>query len=427
MPCPPPPPDCATAYLALAQDSCLAELGLLDPAPLGFAEGERDAFGTENAAASEHLILRWDGPLDPAATEVMLASGEESWSILVEELGMAEPYGSDSFKLNIYLGDSGANAPRALGEAYATRDGDGYPMVVLSPEAVADWERGQVVLAHELFHTLQDGSAAHFHYVQDSAGAWLFEATAVWAEAQVYPDEPSTAMWTYAWSFRPERAVDGFVYPSSGSLEELRQYGAFLWIQHLTLAHGPELVPWLWTQQEPDPRLALEARVDVDQAWHDFALAAATWDFPEGARYAAVHDEAAERWPDWDMRSSALEMAAWQEIQAPESLGVRYLELDDQAQRIRVRAPQQGRLRVQLASEAGHTDLGWAPVDHPLEAGQGRTLVLSSGVVDPALGRLELRSDSGGCGGCKSTGAGGVLGALLAAGALARRRRTWCC
>lgn len=428
MPCLPPPPDCASAYVALAELDCLQELGLLQSAPKSFVEGERDSFGTENSAESEHLILRWDGPLEPSAAEVMLASGEESWQSLVVELGMPAPYGSEAFKLNIYLGDSGSNAPRALGEAYATVDGEGYPMVVLSPEAVADWERGQVVLAHEFFHTLQDNSAAPFEYSESSPGAWLFEATAVWSEAQVYPENPDTARWLYGWSLRPGDAVDAFAFPSSGSLEEYRQYGAFVWVRYLSNQEGEALIPALWGQDSEQPRVALDARLDLEAAWHAFALAGASWDFAEGARYAQVHEEAAERWPDWDERVTELGGGAWQELEGPESMGVRYLSLESETLRLRVREPEGGQLRVQLSSPDGEQDLGWAPVDQSFDAAlhPETLLVLSSGWQEPAEGLVSVRSESrGGCGGCKTGAPGGVLGALMMAGLLARRERVW--
>ena len=426
MPCLPPPPDCASAYVAAAEVDCLEELGLLQGAPRALVGEERDSFGTENSAQSEHLVLRWDGPLDPDAAKVMLASGEESWQSLVAELGMPTPYGSDAFKLNIYLGDSGSNAPRALGEAYATVDGEGYPMVVLSPEAVLDWERGQVVLAHELFHTLQDNAQAPFEYSQDSPGAWLFEATAVWAEAQVYPENPETARWIYGWSLAPQDAVDAFVFPSSGSLEEYRQYGAFVWIQYLSDQEGEALIPALWDQALEDPRQALDARLELESAWHDFALRGASWDFPEGPRYAAVHQSAAERWPDWDQRVLALEPGDWRQVPAPSSLGVQYLSLDGDTLRVRVREPEAGQLRVQLSSPEGDQDLGWAPIDQSFEGLDPQAvLVLSSGWQQPAQGLVQVRSDpQSGCGGCKTGAPGGVLGALVMMGLLARRERS---
>ncbi len=400
------------------------ELGLFAHAAKSFVEGERDSFGTENSAESEHLILRWDGSLDPGLSQVILASGEAGWQSLVTDLGMPEPYGSASYKLNIYLGDSGANAPRALGEAYATVDGDGYPMVVLSPEAVADWERGQVVLAHELFHTLQDNSAAPFEYSESSPGAWLFEATAVWAEAQVYPANADTARWVYGWSLRPQDSVDRFVFPNSSSLDEYRQYGAFVWVRFLSNQEGEGLIPALWDQESDDPRKALDDALDLEWAWHDFALRGASWDFPEGARYEAVHEMAAEQWTDWDERLSALEAGSWQNLPVPDSLGVRYLSLDAQTQRLRVRSPEGGELRVQLSLSGGDQDLGWAPVDHRLEGplADPAILVLSSGWEQPAQGMVRVRSDGpGGCGGCRTGGSGGVLGALLAMGLVFRR------
>lgn len=450
MPCALPPPPCATAALHAATPECLEAWGLpeLDtseaPArthpPLPELT-ERDSYGTLYSASSEHLVLRWDSGVDAEQAQSVLADGEIALEVLVEQLGMVGPKGADTHKLNLYLGDSGANAPPAYGEAYAWTDAEGYPMVVLSPEVLADWALGRVVLAHELFHVLQDNSPHPYAYEPGAPGAWLYEASAVWSEAQVWPDEPLTARWIFGWSLQPQHPLDAFAYPSSGDIAEYRQYGAFAFLRYLSGEHGDALVVDLWTQaSDPDPRVALSDWLDLDAELADFAAAAVTWDLEQGADLEAAHLAAAERWPQWDERIAAQHRGhseGWQSLSVDE-LGVLYVRMypssDEEDVRVEV-SDFNGEVRVVIPGSGAHRLAPGADQTFEGSASADEVWLVLTGSHDGGVQAVEyrLRSVSAGpiqervqegCG-CSGEGSAALIWLPLLTLGLLRRRREW--
>ena len=86
-------------------------------------------------------------------------------------LGFPDPVGSEQYKLNVYVGDSGG--PPSYGAlGYFNLDDEGRPMLVFHPFILDDPEPAAAVTAHELLHVLQ-------YSANPELEDWFWEATAV--------------------------------------------------------------------------------------------------------------------------------------------------------------------------------------------------------------------------------------------------------
>jgi hypothetical protein len=271
------------------------------------ALGERDAFGvTAHARRSAHFIARWgpDAPIDAAEVDVALTALERAWTVEVTEMGHAAPDGTEAVLFNVYIGDTGGNAPSASGAAgYYTRDGDGYPYIVLARDVLGDaaWLRGTT--SHEFYHALQDEVRP---YAYEGAGAWYWEATAEWAAGEVHPGDLGYAQFLFGYAYLPELSVEFFDYPDAGTLQEYHQYGAFIFPRYLSeLAADPALVVATWTHPLgatplESIRAELSARgLDLATAFGDFAATNATWAYRDGASYRAQLTGLREAYGGW--------------------------------------------------------------------------------------------------------------------------------
>ncbi|MEN9787797.1 MAG: hypothetical protein RLZZ299_3061 [Pseudomonadota bacterium] len=327
------------------------------------ALGERDAFGvTANARRSAHFIARWgpDAPLDATTVDGMLAAFERAWTVQIEEMGHAAPDGTEAFLFNVYIGDTGGNAPSASGTAgYYTRDGEGYPFIVLSREVLSDgpWYRGTA--AHEFYHAVQDEVRP---YAYEGAGAWYWEATAEWANGEVNTGDVGYAQFLFGYAYLPELSVEFFDYPDTGALAEYHQYGAFIFPRYLSeLAADPALVVSTWTAPRgatPMESIAAELAergLDLSTAFGEFAATNATWDYLDGEAYRSQLTTLREPYGGWT------EVA-----DVPEQGTAELVESHEPPQRwgynvVHVRAPAQGHDLAVTLGQAGSAGslAGW--------------------------------------------------------------------
>lgn len=99
----------------------------------------------------------------------------------------------------------------------------------------------KVTLAHEYNHVLQFA-------IDAILDGWMFEATAVWMEEQVFPDADDWLIFARPWARRPGRPLTRFDFFS---------YGSAVWNHWLELGagYGPEVVRDAWeSSRETDPR-----------------------------------------------------------------------------------------------------------------------------------------------------------------------------
>jgi len=215
---------------------------------------------------------------------------EVAWEIEVGQMGYLQPTATDQYLFNVYIGDSGSGTPSSYGAAgYFSGDEEGYPMIVIAKDTVES-EYMPSTVAHEFFHALQ-GRVYRYNYDETGPSAWYWEATANWAEGQVYPGEASMAGFLLGYSFLPHLPVNYFNYPDSGTVDEYHQYGAFIFPLHLTEVEADRELVWSsWNDQgaEADPMLVLDAYlqdygVNINQAWLNHIAHMSVWDYQEGS------------------------------------------------------------------------------------------------------------------------------------------------
>ncbi|MBW2254942.1 MAG: hypothetical protein JRI25_10145, partial [Deltaproteobacteria bacterium] len=255
-------------------------------------------FGTFNVYETPNFAIKWGNYTGFSLADVQSLGDafETSWDKEVSDLAFPAPIGTESYKFNVYVGDSGAGAPSSLGSAgYYWYDDDGWPMIVVGASQLADRGNASLTAAHELFHAVQ---AAVGTLGYDQQAAWYTEATAVWMENEVWPGNPAYAAFLYWFAIRPELSLNHFKYPSTGSPEEYHQYGAFVFVEYLTETRGdPGIVrrSFLEARVNGDPLVVLddllrEEGSTVEEAFFDHIAHNATWDYE--------HEDWYEGWID---------------------------------------------------------------------------------------------------------------------------------
>lgn len=241
---------------------------------------------------TENFVVKWGSYEDftDADVEALASAFEHGWDTEIDDWGYPSPYGTDTYKFNVYIGDT-TSAPSSQGAAgYFYYDGEGWPMIVIAAAQVRHRSSVASTAAHEFFHAVQDAVGT---YEYDDQGAWYFEATAVWTEEQIYPDLAETSSWVAVFAYLPHYPLNYFDYPDTGTWEELHQYGAFLYPRHLSDTYGTELIRRSWEEapRGGDPLVVLddllaEEGTDTPSSFFDFAQRNATWDYANGDVYA---------------------------------------------------------------------------------------------------------------------------------------------
>lgn len=346
------------------------------PALFGGEKLVRDSHGSfPNQRDSANFSVKWgpDASYSDAQVDRMLEGFEEGWSTLVVEMGHPAPGGTQTYRHNVYIGNSGGNAPEIpdFAGGYATLDADGYPMIVMSP-LVMDYfldpeyaPYGDGTSVHELFHTVQFGSGAYA--LANQRSYWYWEATAEWAASQTFPGQPAGYGLIGGFALYPHLALDSYEYPDGGKLVELHQYGAMIFAQFVS-EHAADWTvirdSWSTAGAEDDPITVLrgllaDRGLDFGDVYARFAAHNATWDYAAGALYAQMVEYYADAYPDEDFRfaAEAPRGGTRGEVEAPEETlpeGYGYNV-------IRMAAPQRGALEVSV--EADPTGSEGSPAD----------------------------------------------------------------
>lgn len=276
----------------------------LPPPPGGTEKGLREAIdGVDQVRVSENFALKWgaEGGVDEATAAALLEALEQSWQVQMVELEHPGPYGSDDWRVNVYVEDTGLRWTRggtsfelsgsgAAGYFYS--DPEGHPMLVMSTFSLQEPAYAGSVAAHELYHAVQAGLGA---YGYGGQGAWYWEATASWMAGEVFPEVSSYADFLFGFALLPWLGLDFFDYPDTGALQEFHQYGAFIFPRHVS-EHlgGAERIRDTWVQPDEggDPIAALERELgelgtSVGTELAEMAVSLAMGDYEDGAVYLA--------------------------------------------------------------------------------------------------------------------------------------------
>lgn len=250
------------------------------------ADVGRDLYGLPHQYESDDFVVRWgDEGAVSADAVVELAALLQTALTTERALGFPAPVGSEQYKLNVYIGDSGG--PPSYGAlGYFNLDDEGWPMLVFHRFILDDPEQSSAVTAHELLHVLQ-------YSANPELEDWFWEASAVWVEQEVHPGNLNHVRFAPGLALLPHRALDLYDRPGDGTLEELHAYGAFLYPRYLT-EHGldPQLIAEVWMQSPEGVIEGLADRLEaqgtsLSTTFGDFAGATAVWDYALGAEYAA--------------------------------------------------------------------------------------------------------------------------------------------
>ncbi len=322
-------------------------------APPAGAKPLREALqGVASVRTSENFAVKWgsEGGVTESTAQDLLDSLEQSWLVEMVEMGHPEPAGADRYKLNVYIEDTGVvwdngssrfELEGSGASGYYYTDPDGYPMLVMSQGALRDAEYAGMVAAHELYHAVQDGTRA---YPYGGVSAWYWEASATWVSGEVFPDVTDYSVFLFGYLLLPWLPVDFFDYPDTGALQEYHQYGAFLYLRHLT----EHVADWTvvrdsWTEPDPqgDPLDALDVGLaafdsDVQQVLVGMAAHVALWDFAHGDTYAANVAAYDELYPEGSLLVGEQrgDSDGWQtgpEDERPQRLGFNLLAIQREA------------------------------------------------------------------------------------------------
>ncbi len=267
------------------------------PAPPPEGLDERDAFDVSaNVMYTEHFAIRW-GPDEDITANMVAGYGvglERAWQVEVVEMGYPQPFGTETYYQNAYIGNTGGGAPTISFEGgYVTIDDDGYPYIVMSDQLIElyDWYAPypDSVVSHEFMHTIQ---FTFERYEYDADAGWFWEAHANWIVNYVLgPNSATTQVGAYA--LLPWVSLFHFDYPDTGTLIESHHYGAEVFVTHLSEHMADEdLVLDAWSTAAPNEspqdafdRLLGERGSSFDEAFADFAIRNATWDYIDGVGF----------------------------------------------------------------------------------------------------------------------------------------------
>ncbi len=310
----------------------------------------QDSYGLPNSIETENFVAWWgDGAsVDRHAVDDMLDAFEAGWDYEVELMELPQPETTETYKFNVYIGDTGSGAPSVYGNAgYFYYDHEGFPMIVMSQGCLNDHDYGKTTAVHELFHAVQ---AATDHY-GGSSYRWIWEATATWVEGEVYPDNPYYASFLFGFAFLPHLPLDFYDYPDEGILEEYHQYGAFIFPRYLSeIAADWTLVRDVWTRgsYSADPlevfdTLLAERGTTLMEAWTGFNAHNVVWDYADGNVYDWYLDAYDDYYDSYWLAASSANAGSdeWMTPtqRLPQRFGVNNIEL---------RYPNDGTLHVEI-------------------------------------------------------------------------------
>jgi MYXO-CTERM domain-containing protein len=327
------------------------------PVPPLPGKSDRDAWGDwPNESFSENFVVKWGSDnISSGKINGLIDAFEAAWIGHVQEMELAAPVGSQDYRFNVYIGDSGPDTLSSHGAAgYFSYDHEGWPLIVIAKNSLNADDGGAGTAVHEFFHAVQDAMDT---WEYTGLGAWYYEATACWSVPEVLIGDLTYMSFIMGYALLPNYPVNFFDYWDTGAFPEYHQYGAFLFPRYLS----EHVLDWRvirdsWRENNSlnDPLQAIEGLLesegeDLDQVFSDFAAHNAIWDYSDGAVYDQYVEYYADQFSEWDCRiSDALGSKGdsdWREANPaclPQSYGYNLLTIDN---------PKSGHLSVAFEGE----------------------------------------------------------------------------
>lgn len=163
--------------------------------------------------------------------------------------------------------------------SYFVLENDFYPI-----------ETTYTTVAHEFMHAIQFGMDG-----SESQG-WLWEATAMWMEEEVFDSNNEGIEWTNAVFKSPDSCQ--LAYGGEDRVEDLfRWYGMWIYMRYLSEQYSHQAVRHFWELAASYDRYSTWDQLlegydtDLETFFRDFSIALLTRDFDEGENYPTVRLE----------------------------------------------------------------------------------------------------------------------------------------
>ena len=253
-----------------------------------YDKGVRNAYaGQPNSIESSNFVI-WYGTPDGFSernVESLSVEMEYIWATLIDEMEYPTPEGTDAWKFNVYIGDTGSGVPSAEGAAgYFWYDTENYPMIVLSKDIISWTDSAKLTGGHEFYHAVQ--AAINTYRFNDSA-LWWHEATSNWILEELYRDEGGYSNTLYSVALRPEISLNHWGDYLTEGIEADHHYGASIFGTFLSeFRGGPELIKRSFVEApvNSDPLDVFETLLQENgeslvDAHLEYALRNTTWDY----------------------------------------------------------------------------------------------------------------------------------------------------
>lgn len=155
---------------------------------------EKPIFGTPAGPyeVSDNFVATWvEGQATDSQIEPLLEDLESAWEALVVDAGWPLPPSADGYRIWVVvdssLGDLGATSVE--GEEVSV------PVIRVHPDVLSETSVRRATTAHEFHHAIQLG----LRTTDVEEELWFSEASATWAEGQVWPQNPNR--WDAAWGY----------------------------------------------------------------------------------------------------------------------------------------------------------------------------------------------------------------------------------
>lgn len=194
---------------------------------------EKPIFGTPAGPyeVSDNFVVTWvEGEATDSQIEPLLEELESAWEVLVANAGWPVPPSADEYRIWVVVDSSlgGLGSVALEGEDFPV------PVIRVHPDALAETSVRRASTTHEFHHAIQLGLRAP-NVAED---LWFSEASATWAEGQVWPMNPRR--WDAALGYMDQPSL------AYNDVDESHAQGMWLFVESLHM--GGHRIVDIWEQ-----------------------------------------------------------------------------------------------------------------------------------------------------------------------------------